>query len=80
MHGNAGPSEEDIQRRIDEAVAEAREEAKAEADDGMTDLFVCLGQEERKVEVLSQALEQRGVDVAGLLATIAEEEGADNLR
>ncbi|EFJ39529.1 hypothetical protein VOLCADRAFT_100860 [Volvox carteri f. nagariensis] len=74
-HGAGGLSEADIQRRIEEAVAEARAEGKAEAEEGMTDLFVCLGQEERKVEVLRQALEGLGLDAESLLATIQEEEG-----
>lgn len=38
-------SEEAIQARIDEALAEAQ----AEADESMTDLLECLGQEEAKV-------------------------------
>ncbi|GLC70984.1 hypothetical protein PLESTF_001057900 [Pleodorina starrii] len=77
--GVAGLLEADVQRRIEEAVAEARAEGKAEAEEGMTDLFVCLGQEERKVEVLRQALEKVGVDAETLLATIEEEEGAEVL-
>ncbi|GIL59792.1 hypothetical protein Vafri_14513, partial [Volvox africanus] len=78
-HGGLGPSEADIQKRIDEAAAEARAEGKAEAEEGMTDLFVCLGQEERKVEVLSRALEGLGVDAESLLASIQDEDGAEEL-
>ncbi|GIM09354.1 hypothetical protein Vretimale_13185 [Volvox reticuliferus] len=78
-HGGSGPCEADIQRRIVEAAAEARAEGKAEAEEGMTDLFVCLGQEERKVEVLRRALEGLGVDTDSLLATIQEEDGAHEL-
>lgn len=46
----------------------------------MTDLFVCLGQEERKVEVLRRALEEVGVDAEVLLAKIEEEEGMGEVR
>ncbi|EFJ52831.1 hypothetical protein VOLCADRAFT_120213 [Volvox carteri f. nagariensis] len=59
-HGAGGLSEADIQRRIEEAVAEARAEGKAEAEEGMTDLFVCLGQEERKLR-LRQARSLRNI-------------------
>ena len=56
---------------MSEAVARAKEEAMIEAekesDEAMSDLLVCLGQEAAKVERLTAALEQRGVDVSALL-------------
>ncbi len=70
----AGVSEADVLRRVAEAVEAAKREAEAEADDSMTDLLVCLGQEERKVQLLSEQLAARGVDVEAILASIAEEE------
>lgn len=78
VHGatmlGAGVSEADVQRRVAEAVEAARRDAEAEADDSMTDLLVCLGQEERKVQLLSEQLAARGVDVEAILASIVEEE------
>jgi hypothetical protein len=53
-----------IQARIDAAVAAAQQEA----DDNLNDLLVCLGQEERKVEVLRSKLVEMGVDADGLVA------------
>ncbi|KAG2445332.1 hypothetical protein HYH02_008798 [Chlamydomonas schloesseri] len=76
-HGPAGGvPEAEVARRVEEAAAAARAAAEAEADEGMTDLLVCLGQEERKVQVLSEALAAQGVDVDAILATLAEEEEA----
>lgn len=45
---SGGISEEEAQARVDEAVAAAQ----AEAEESMTDLLECLGQEETKVERL----------------------------
>eukprot|EP00873_Tetraselmis_striata_P011622 jgi/Tetstr1/431886/TSEL_021376.t2 len=59
-----------IQARIEEALAEAQ----AEADESMTDLLECLGQEEAKVVRLREKLEELGVDVDALLEGIGEEE------
>ena len=42
-------------------------EAEKESDEAMSDLLVCLGQEAAKVERLTAALEQKGVDVSVLL-------------
>lgn len=50
-HAGGGVSEAEVARRVEEAAAAARAAAEAEADEGMTDLLVCLGQEERKVQV-----------------------------
>lgn len=47
----AAASEEEVEQRVAAARAEAAAEATAEADDAMTDLLVCLGQEEAKVGV-----------------------------
>ena len=44
-----GLSEAEVERRVAAARAEAAAEAQAEADESMTDLLVCLGQEEAKV-------------------------------
>ena len=44
-------------------------EAQKEADDNLNDLLVCLGQEERKVEVLRAKLVEMGVDADGLVAS-----------
>jgi hypothetical protein len=44
--GGGGISEEELAAKIEAAVAEVQ----ADADDGMNDLLVCLGQEEQKVE------------------------------
>ncbi|KAG2502027.1 hypothetical protein HYH03_000521 [Edaphochlamys debaryana] len=72
--GAGGVSEAEAARRVEEAVAAAKAEAAAEADEGMTDLLVCLGQEEKKVQVLGEALAAQGVDVEALLATIAPDD------
>lgn len=67
----AAPSSADIDRRIAEAAAKAT----AEAEDGVNDLLVCLGQEERKVELLSARLAELGVDAAAIVASV----GGDDL-
>lgn len=66
----AAADEAAITARIDAAVAEAQKEA----DDNLNDLLVCLGQEERKVEVLSAKLVEMGVDADGLIAAAAADE------
>ncbi|KAL3652721.1 Golgin candidate 6 [Castilleja foliolosa] len=60
---------------IEEIKAEAREEAQKESEAELSDLFVCLGQEQSKVEKLSAKLMELGVDVDELLESIAEETG-----
>lgn len=67
----SAPSPADIERRIAEAAAKAT----AEAEDGINDLLVCLGQEERKVELLSARLAELGVDAAAIVAGV----GGDDL-
>lgn len=62
---------------LEAAVAAAREEAMAEADESMNDLLVCLGQEEKKTEVLAAKLQELGHDVEDLLADIESEEDED---
>ena len=69
-----GIGEAEVRAKIEAAVAEAREEMTAENDDAMNDLLVCLGQEERKVEVLSEKLVGHGVDVETILEELEEEE------
>lgn len=48
-------SEAEVERRV----TVAREEAQQEADDAMTDLLVCLGQEEAKVGLAAPRLRRR---------------------
>ena len=59
----AGISQEDADRQTEAAVSKVQ----AEADESVSDLLVCLGQEERKVEVLRERLDQMGVDVESIL-------------
>ena len=66
----AAPSSADIDRRI----AEAATKAAAEAEDSVNDLLVCLGQEERKVELLSARLAELGVDAAAIVAAVGGED------
>ena len=47
--GGGGVSEDEVEQRVAAAREEAAAEAQAEADEAMTDLLVCLGQEEAKV-------------------------------
>ena len=70
----SGIGEAEVQAKIAAAIAEAREEMTAENDDAMNDLLVCLGQEERKVEALSEKLVGYGVDVEAILEELEEEE------
>ena len=70
-HAGAAPAPAAV---VDEAAIEARiaaavTEAQKEADDNLNDLLVCLGQEERKVEVLRAKLVEMGVDADGLVAS-----------
>eukprot|EP00884_Botryococcus_braunii_P007321 jgi/Botrbrau1/16590/Bobra.0068s0020.1 len=76
----------DLEARLSaalEAAAHAQEtdrkpeedmDEEEDADDGMNDLLICLGQEERKVEILSNRLRELGVDVDALLAELVEVE------
>lgn len=77
-----------VNARIQAAMAAAQADAAAEADEQMSDLLVCLGQEEAKVQVLSDRLARLGVDVDSLVADIvaagemdtAAEGSGDDLR
>lgn len=60
---------------IDAIKVEAREEAQKESEAELNDLFVCLGQEQSKVEKLSSKLLELGVDVDKLLEGLGEETG-----
>jgi len=60
------------------AVAKAKEEAMAEADESMNDLLVCLGQEEKKTEVLRERLEALGENVDDLLEGLEDEEDEED--
>lgn len=51
-----------------------RAEAEGDAEEQMSDLLVCLGQEEAKVEALRQKLEDMGMDVDAILAGIDDDE------
>lgn len=55
--------------------AEAREEAQKESEAELNDLFVCLGQEQSKVERLSARLVELGEDVEKLLDGIGDDAG-----
>ncbi|XP_071918646.1 golgin candidate 6-like isoform X2 [Coffea arabica] len=55
--------------------AEAREEAQKESEAELNDLFVCLGQEQSKVERLSARLMELGEDVEKLLEDIGDDPG-----
>nr|GEW38799.1 golgin candidate 6 isoform X1 [Tanacetum cinerariifolium] len=64
---------------IEAIKAEAKEEAQKESEAELGDLLVCLGQEQSKVEKLSERLLELGEDVDALLEGIgaAEEEDGD---
>ncbi|PWA87641.1 Armadillo-like helical [Artemisia annua] len=72
--GGATPSVD-----IEAIKAEAKEEAQKESEAELGDLLVCLGQEQSKVEKLSERLLELGEDVDALLEGIgaAEEEDGD---
>ena len=73
--GSVIPNERtDSQGDLEAAVAQAKEEATAEADESMNDLLVCLGQEEKKTEILREKLEEMGEDVDALLEGLEDEE------
>jgi len=69
-----GVPEDEVVRRVEEAVAKAVAEADANNEEQLTDLLVCLGQEEQKVSALCEKLAGYGVDVEALLASIQPEE------
>ncbi len=60
------------------AVEKAKSEAMAEADESMNDLLVCLGQEEKKTEVLRERLEALGENVDELLEGLEDEDDEDD--
>ncbi|KAL0329836.1 UNVERIFIED_CONTAM: Golgin candidate 6 [Sesamum radiatum] len=60
---------------IEEIKAEAREEAQKESEAELSDLLVCLGQEQSKVEKLSARLVELGEDVDKLLEGIGDDMG-----
>ncbi|XP_043709225.1 golgin candidate 6-like isoform X2 [Telopea speciosissima] len=55
--------------------AQAREEAQKESEAELSDLLVCLGQEQSKVEKLTLRLEELGEDVDSLLDGIGDDTG-----
>lgn len=64
----------EVDRRVSEAVAAARLQSDQEGEESLTDLLVCLGQEEEKVAALAARLQALGEDVGQLLGGIGEEE------
>ncbi|OMO59325.1 hypothetical protein CCACVL1_24923 [Corchorus capsularis] len=60
---------------IEAIKAEAREEAQKESEAELSDLLVCLGQEQSKVERLSTRLAELGEDVDTLLEGIGDDMG-----
>ncbi|KAI3840527.1 hypothetical protein MKW92_023904 [Papaver armeniacum] len=58
---------------IEAIKTEAKEEAQKESDAELSDLLVCLGQEQTKVEKLSTRLAELGEDVDSLLEGIGDE-------
>ncbi|KAJ9549769.1 hypothetical protein OSB04_022312 [Centaurea solstitialis] len=60
---------------IEKIKAEAREEAQKESEGELSDLLVCLGQEQSKVEKLSARLMELGEDVDALLEGIGDDAG-----
>ncbi|CAI5473871.1 unnamed protein product [Closterium sp. Yama58-4] len=72
----SGVPEAQVEERVEAARQEAREEAQRESETELNDLLVCLGQEEKKVEVLRGRLVELGEDVDALMDGIVEgEEG-----
>ncbi|CAH1443493.1 unnamed protein product [Lactuca virosa] len=63
---------------IEKIKEEAREEAQKESEGELSDLLVCLGQEQSKVEKLSARLMELGQDVDALLEGIGDDAGALN--
>ncbi|KAI3501335.1 hypothetical protein L1887_29201 [Cichorium endivia] len=61
---------------IEKIKEEAREEAQKESEGELSDLLVCLGQEQSKVEKLSARLMELGEDVDALLEGIGDDAGA----
>ncbi|KAM7278631.1 hypothetical protein ACFE04_005765 [Oxalis oulophora] len=55
--------------------SEAREEALKESETELSDLLVCLGQEQNRVEKLSARLLELGVDVDALLEGVGDDVG-----
>ncbi|GAX81853.1 hypothetical protein CEUSTIGMA_g9281.t1 [Chlamydomonas eustigma] len=71
-------SEAEVAKRVEEAVAAARQDAELEGEEAMNDLLVCLGQEEAKVAALSERLVVMGVNVEEILEQVlASGGGAD---
>ena len=64
---DSGISREEMMRQIEEAKAQVQ----AESDESVSDLLVCLGQEERKVEILKERLEQMGVNADALIENVS---------
>ncbi|KAI3727660.1 hypothetical protein L6452_16278 [Arctium lappa] len=60
---------------IEKIKAEARDEAQKESEGELSDLLVCLGQEQSKVEKLSARLMELGEDVDVLLEGIGDDTG-----
>lgn len=59
-------------------MAKAIAKSDASNEEQLTDLLVCLGQEEQKVSALSDKLSSLGIDVGEILASIQPEEGEED--
>ena len=70
--GDPGPGAPGLEQR-----AQAAEAAAEEAEGSLSDLLVCLGQEEHKVEVLSARLQAAGIDVEEVLLATQEQNSDD---
>tara|TARA_B100001094_G_scaffold303315_1_gene331316 strand:- start:162 stop:803 length:642 start_codon:yes stop_codon:yes gene_type:complete len=74
---SVGSSPAEVDVLLARARDETRAEVEAEGDEAMNDLLVCLGQEERKVEALSEKLAELGEDADAIVEAILAEEEAD---
>ncbi|QDZ24639.1 Golgin candidate 6 [Chloropicon primus] len=74
----AASQEQTSQEDLEAAIEKAKEDAMAEADESMNDLLVCLGQEEKKTEILRERLEALGENVDELLEGLEDDEEEDD--
>ena len=74
---SVGSSPAEVEALLARARDETRAEVEAEGEEAMNDLLVCLGQEERKVEALSEKLAELGEDPDSIVEAILAEEEAD---
>lgn len=72
LKGGGGNS---VSMDVEAIKAEAREEAQKDSEAELSDLLVCLGQEQSKVDKLSSRLLELGEDVDKLLEGIGDDMG-----